>query len=109
MSGPEAGAVEAVAGLVRAAEVGWTQVPGSWATASPNSNDFASFIAHGVNKVNATMVRADAALSQTALDGTQPPHQVMLALEEARLTFQLALQVRNRLLEGYQEMMRMQV
>jgi flagellar hook-basal body complex protein FliE len=109
MSGPEAGAVEAVAGPVRAAEIGWTQAPGPWAIASPNSNDFASFIAQGVNKVNATMVRADAALSQTALDGTQPPHQVMLALEEARLTFQLALQVRNRLLEGYQEMMRMQV
>ncbi len=115
MSGPEAGAVDAIAGQARAAEVGWTQAPASWATAAvgvagaPNGSGFASFIAQGVDKVNATMVRADTALSQAALDSTQPPHQVMLALEEARLSFHLALQVRNRLLEGYQELMRMQV
>ncbi len=109
MSGAEAGAVEAISGQARAAEIVGTQPPAAWATAAPNGNGFATFIAQGIDKVNASMVRADAALSQTALDGTQPPHQVMLALEEARLSFQLALQVRNRLLEGYQELMRMQV
>ncbi len=109
MTGPEATAIEAIAGQMRTAEIGWAQPPAAWATAAPNGDGFASFIAQGVDKVNASMLRADAALSQAALDGTQPPHQVMLALEEARLSFQLALQVRNRLLEGYQELMRMQV
>jgi flagellar hook-basal body complex protein FliE len=33
----------------------------------------------------------------------------MIALEEARLSLQLAAQVRNRLLEAYQEVLRMQV
>lgn len=73
------------------------------------AGSFASLVAQGVDKVNAALTSADAALAQAAVDGTQPPHQVMLALEEARLSFQLALQVRNRLLEGYQELMRMQV
>lgn len=36
-------------------------------------------------------------------------HTASLALAQADLTFRLALAVRNRLLEGYQEIMRMQV
>lgn len=36
-------------------------------------------------------------------------HQVMLTMQEADLTFQMAMQVRNKLVEAYQEVMRMQV
>lgn len=70
---------------------------------------FATWMAQGVENINRTLVDADAMLVRAAVDGAQPPHQVMLALEEARISFQLALQVRNRVLEGYQELMRMQV
>jgi flagellar hook-basal body complex protein FliE len=73
------------------------------------THSFATALAQGLEGVNGALLRADAALAQAALDGSQPPHQVMLALEEARLSFHLALQVRNRLLEGYQELLRMQV
>ena len=38
-----------------------------------------------------------------------PVHHVMLALEEAKLAFQVMAQVRNKLLEGYQEVLRMQI
>ena len=36
-------------------------------------------------------------------------HEVMIAMNEARLSFQLMTEVRNRMLETYQELMRMQV
>ena len=36
-------------------------------------------------------------------------HDVMIAAEEAQLAFELLLEVRNKLLESYQEIMRMQV
>ncbi len=36
-------------------------------------------------------------------------HQVMMSLEKAKLSFELVVQVRNRLLEAYQDVMRMQV
>ena len=36
-------------------------------------------------------------------------HQAMLAMEEASVSFQLMVEVRNKLLESYQEMMRMQI
>lgn len=38
-----------------------------------------------------------------------PLHQVMIASEEASVSFQLMVEVRNKLLEAYQELMRMQV
>jgi flagellar hook-basal body complex protein FliE len=36
-------------------------------------------------------------------------HQTMIATEEASISFQLMVEVRNKLLESYQELMRMQV
>mgnify|MGYP001169108630 FL=1 len=38
-----------------------------------------------------------------------PLHRVMIAMEEAGVAFQMMVEVRNKLLEGYQELMRMQV
>jgi flagellar hook-basal body complex protein FliE len=38
-----------------------------------------------------------------------PLHQAVLAAEEASVSFQLMVEVRNKLLESYQELMRMQV
>jgi flagellar hook-basal body complex protein FliE len=105
----EVGAINAVLSQMQVAEIGAAQKPQSLGGMPPNGSTFASYITEGVEKVNTALVRADAVLSQAAIDGTQPPHQVILAMEEARLTFHLALQVRNRLLEGYQELMRMQV
>ena len=36
-------------------------------------------------------------------------HQTMIAMEEASISFQLMVEVRNKLLESYQELMRMQI
>lgn len=36
-------------------------------------------------------------------------HHLMLEIEQARIGFQLALQVRNRLMEGWQDLQRMQL
>jgi flagellar hook-basal body complex protein FliE len=38
-----------------------------------------------------------------------PLHKAVIAMEEANVSFQLMVEVRNRLLDSYQEIMRMQV
>lgn len=38
-----------------------------------------------------------------------PLHDAMISMEEASVSFSLMLEVRNKLLEGYQELMRMQI
>ena len=70
---------------------------------------FGTMVSDGLKAVNDTLVRADSEVRQVAV-GTGPSlHEVMIHLEEARLSFQLLAQVRNRLLDAYQEVMRMQV
>ena len=36
-------------------------------------------------------------------------HQAMISMEEANVSFQMMVEVRNRLLDSYQELMRMQI
>ena len=62
-----------------------------------------------LEQLNAQMNANDQSIQQLALGGTDNLHQVMMTLERTRLAFELALQVRNKALEAYQELMRMQV
>ncbi|MEZ0604630.1 flagellar hook-basal body complex protein FliE [Paraburkholderia sp. IW21] len=73
------------------------------------SESFGSMLMGGVMNVDHAVQSANAAVAGFALGNELPPHQVMLALEDARLQLQFALQVRSRLVEGYQELMRMQL
>jgi len=62
-----------------------------------------------LENVNTKLVNADQAVQQLASGQTDNLHQVMISLEQARLSFDLLLQVRNKVLDAYQEIMRMQV
>lgn len=59
--------------------------------------------------VNAKQAEAGEAMRDVMSGGPTPLHQAMIAVEEASVSFQLMVEVRNRLLESYQELMRMQV
>jgi len=76
---------------------------------SQQAGSFGSMLLEGVTRTDASLQQAEQAVAAFAVGGEAPPHQVMLALEEARMSLQLALQVRSRLVEGYQELMRMQL
>ena len=75
----------------------------------PAAGNFASWFSKEVGAVNGKLTGAEQEIEQVALGGQQSLHDVMIHLEEARLSFQLLAQVRNRLLEAYQDVMRMQV
>lgn len=71
--------------------------------------NFANWFATEMNSVNATLVRSDKEVRQLAAGEPVSLHEVMIHMEEAKLQFQLLAQVRNRLLEAYQDVMRTQV
>lgn len=77
--------------------------------AAPPTASFSSMLLDGVAAVDAKLVQADAAVHSFTLDGSIPIHQVTFALEEARLALELMMQVRSRLVEGYQRVMDMQL
>lgn len=70
---------------------------------------FESLLTGGFAAADAKIARADMLVRQFAVDETVPVHQVTIALEEARMAVELAMQVRTRLVEGYRELMNMQL
>lgn len=61
-----------------------------------------------LQKVNDKQVQSDNT-TQGYINGEKDIHEVMVATEEARLSLELAIQVRNKLLNAYEEFNRMQV
>lgn len=59
--------------------------------------------------VNSMQNVADASIEKFVAGEVKDVHQVMAAVAEARTSFNLMLEIRNKTLEAYQEMMRMQV
>ena len=70
---------------------------------------FSSILAEGLAKVNAKVAHADRMVTRFAVDDSTPIHQVTIALEEARLSVEIAMQIRQRFVEGYRELMNMQI
>jgi len=82
--------------------------PATRAYVQPQAS-FGRMLVDGINGVSDKLSSADATARAFALDDSIPVHQVTYALEQARLSFELMLQVRSRLLEGYQQLMNMQL
>ena len=72
-------------------------------------NSFAGILKEKLDVVNDKQLNADALTSKMIKGENVNVHKVMLAGEEAKLSLQLAVQVRNKLLEAYQEINRMQL
>ena len=71
--------------------------------------DFAGWLQTQLADTNQQLMQADKQLAGLALGETDNLHQVMISLDRAKLQFQLLVQVRNKLLESYQDILRMQV
>lgn len=71
--------------------------------------NFSEILTSGIEQVEVKLKSADALVRQFAVDDSVPVHQVTIALEEARLAVEVAVQVRNKVAEGYREIMNMQL
>ncbi len=67
------------------------------------------FFSELVSKVNEMQVQSDKAVQGLASGENKNLHEVMIAVEKSSISFQFMSQVRNKALEAYQEIMRMQV
>lgn len=69
--------------------------------------DFGAWLAQQVESLNQQISTGDMEVRRLALGEAGNLHEVMTRLEQAKLSFELAVQVRNKVLEAYQEVMRM--
>lgn len=71
--------------------------------------DFPGLLKNLLGQINDLAQNADRTATQAAAGQDVDLHQLMLSMDTASLGFDLAVQVRNRLMEAYQEIIKMQV
>lgn len=94
--------IQAVGGLAEGAEL---QVLPARASATA----FSQLLIDGVESVDQKILTAEALQVAFVLDDSRAPHEATFAWQQAQLSMELLQQVRTHLLEGYQEIMRMQM
>jgi flagellar hook-basal body complex protein FliE len=72
-------------------------------------SDFSVALGGGIQAVDSALKTADQQVRTLASGQEISPHDVMISLEEARMHLMLLSEVRNRVVEAYQELSRMQV
>lgn len=75
----------------------------------PAAGGFGQMVTDLVGGVAAKQAQAADSVNALVSGKNVSLHQTMIAMEEASISFQLMVEVRNKLLESYQELMRMQV
>jgi flagellar hook-basal body complex protein FliE len=78
-------------------------------SAAPAQANFADWLGAQISSTEMKISEAEAQVQQLALGEADNLHQVMIALSKAQTSFELTVQVRNRILESVQELMRMNI
>jgi len=96
--------------IQKAAQTGQVESAQSAQAAGPvQSAGFGDVLNQFVGEVNEKQLASSQAVNDLLSGKDVPLHQAMIAMQEAGVAFQMMVEVRNKLLQGYQELMRMQV
>ena len=74
-----------------------------------NELSFKDTLGKVVNDVNDMQVKADKAIEDFATGKIENMHEVMISMKKAEMSFQFLMETRNKLVEAYKEVSRMQV
>ena len=98
-----------ISGIQGAGGFGLEALGGGSKGTSGADGGFGDLLSSLMNGLEGTQARADDALQSLAIGGEADLHEVVLATEMEAMAFQLALQVRNQVVETVQTVMNMQV
>jgi len=82
---------------------------GNGAAGAAGAGGFAQHLQQALGKVDQAQVNRDRMIEGMVTGEVGEVHDVVIAAEEAQLSLELMIEVRNKLLEGYQSIMAMQV
>jgi len=74
-----------------------------------NGTGFKETIGNYVNEVNDLQVKAGESIENFATGKVENVHEVMIAMSKAEVSFKFMMETRNKLVDAYKEIMRMQV
>ncbi|NLI32682.1 MAG: flagellar hook-basal body complex protein FliE [Deltaproteobacteria bacterium] len=73
-----------------------------------SSESFTGALSSKLQEINALQSQSDKAMAEGSIQGANSIHETMIQVEEADISLRLLTRVRNKALEAYQEVMRMQ-
>ncbi|GAA0107096.1 flagellar hook-basal body complex protein FliE [Clostridium tertium] len=76
---------------------------------SPSEKNFQSALKDSLDKLNEKQINADNITNDFISGKDVEVHEMMLSMEESKMSLQLAIQVRNKVVEAVQELTRMQL
>ncbi len=74
-----------------------------------SSAGFGDMLTSMMSKVNDSQINGDQAITQLESGDATHLHEVMIAVEEADISLRMLVQMRNKALTAYEEIMRMQI
>ncbi len=74
-----------------------------------NTTGFGEMLTSMLNKVNDSQIAGDQAVEKLQSGNARHLHEVMIAAEEADISLRMLVQMRNKALTAYEEIMRMQI
>jgi flagellar hook-basal body complex protein FliE len=101
--------IAAITGISPSALMPAIQPAGGTATAAGTGDDFGSWLGNALDTVSGAQAKADGLAVQAATGDLTAIHDFTIATSEAQLLTQLTVEVRNRAVEAFNDIMRMQV
>lgn len=83
--------------------------PSSSGPVAKAKSDFGDMLQSMTSSVNETQLDAEGAISDLQSGKAQHLHEVMIAVEKADVSLRMLVQIRNRAVTAYEEIMRMQI
>ncbi|HVX11047.1 MAG TPA: flagellar hook-basal body complex protein FliE [Pirellulales bacterium] len=84
-------------------------LPGIGGTEAASSGSFKNFLLDSIQQVNSMQQDANQAVEQLATGGDVSPAEVFTAVQKADLAFRMMMQVRNKLVQAYQDVQNIKV
>lgn len=105
-SGPGGAGTASELRVTREMQANGLQAP---AETGGSGGTFSDVLRNSVEKVNEMQHQANQAINELVAGRSKNIHETMLTIERADTSLKLAMQVRNKILDAYREIMRMQV
>jgi flagellar hook-basal body complex protein FliE len=74
-----------------------------------NSDSFGRMLTDSLKQVNRLQVEADSSINDLATGKQIDIHRTMIAMEKASISFELLMQIRNKVISAYDRIMRMPI
>ncbi|MBN2241185.1 MAG: flagellar hook-basal body complex protein FliE [Acidobacteria bacterium] len=99
------GIVGPISPKLQVPEIGTVGRPG----AEKKDTNFGTVLKDAISTVNELQKQSDREIEKLMTGESQDLHNTVIAMQKAGLSFQMMMQVRNKIVQAYQEIIRMQV